>query len=1053
MKSIKSANNGRPGILKGVSTLDVKNMRVVLLFLAIIAFSNSIYAGHSILDRVDPTFDPQVQTNSYGWKWVNNIQVLPDGKFLAYGGFNTYNGVPVGKLVRLNADGSLDPTFNNQTVTASSTGDSNARIILQPDGKILLKGGGLVAGGREPRTLIRLNADGTFDPGFDLPPANLVGVAFIDSLGRYLIGGNLTTPQGPRRILRLNNDGSIDSSFNFIPAAGDNVQNIALQGGRLIVASDNDNNRRIYRLNENGSEDPSFTPLTGIQLYLTAVQPDNKILYQQNTTLLRLNENGGSDGTFQSQTLLRVINDTFLKFTSDSKIVIVNQQFINSAQISRFLPNGAVDPSFPQYTQPWFASLTIQSDDSIVIGDAGDMGGFNGFHTNHFVRLTSGGVLDPTFNSGGDGFQTILPGVIQAIETYPDGKVLLAGKFDLINNIARSRIARLNADSTVDTSFQVNTTSGSGNYFSIIRDIYQIRAQADGKIVLTGFFDYVLNGEAKKNFVRLNSDGSIDATFNLIPSIPDWSQILIGGQNRFATYSDGKLMVGTSKSTNGGLLGPLKLMADGARDTSFNPTLNSTATSMYIDDLAIQPDGKIVASGTYENNSNNNFKSFVARFNTDGSLDPAFPYTEEPGRLYSRLALLPSGKILISKYALGGGSAKIRRLNSNGSVDNSFNSVSLSDSTAKLNSLLVLPNGKIFAGGKFTITINGEPARNLLQLDEDGSFASTIYALNDEVLCLATDSDGRVLVGGGFTVIGANGDGETRSYVARLTDSRTPFDFDGDGRTDIGVFRPLEGYWYLDHSTAGLSIFHWGLGTDRLAPADYDGDGKADVGIYRDGQWWYFNSGTETVALTYWGSADDIPMPSDFDGDGKADFVFFQPTTGMWYRLSSTGVISNIQFGLPGDIPLIADFDGDGKADPTIFRPTDGVIWYMSSVNGWFYAHPWGQPGDIPVLGDYDGDGKTDAAVFRGGLWRIFNSRDSSVTIVEWGYADDRPTPGDYDGDGKTDFAIYRPSNGMWFAMRSTNGFFSQQFGLLGDKAVPNAFLPEATSDRPVKEK
>jgi hypothetical protein len=75
------------------------------------------------------------------------------------------------------------------------------------------------------------------------------------------------------------------------------------------------------------------------------------------------------------------------------------------------------------------------------------------------------------------------------------------------------------------------------------------------------------------------------------------------------------------------------------------------------------------------------------------------------------------------------------------------------------------------------------------------------------------------------------------------------------------------------------------------------------------------------------------------------------------------------------------------------------------------------------------------------------------VTVYQWGYADDRPTPGDYDGDGKTDIAIYRASNGMWFAMRSASGFFSQQFGLSGDKAVPNTFLPEATSDRPVKEK
>ncbi len=928
-----------------------------------------------------------------------------------------------------------------------------AKILVQPDGKIVLKCVGLVAGGQGPKHLLRLNADGTFDSTFDftlIGSSNFVNNIEMDSLGRLLLMGNgFTTPQGSRLIIRLNDNGSVDSSFNFNPPAGSAVQNIAAQGSRLIVGGNISSVPQIYRLNDDGSTDASFTPLIG-STQLLAVQPGNKILYRNSTNLLLLNENGGNDNTFQSPSIPQN-GQQRIKFAGDGKIVISFSIFLNSAQFSRLMPNGAADPSFSEYTQLWPACFTIAPDNSIVLGDANSMSGTSGA-INNFVRLTPGGVVDPTFNSGGNGFQTMLPGVIQAIETYSDGKILLGGKFDLINETARYRIARLNADSTVDASFQVNT-SGTGNYFSIIRDIYLIRAQADGKIVLTGFFDYVLNGETKKNFVRLNSDGSIDPTFNLIPPIPDWSQILIGGQNRFQIYSDGKLMVGTSRSTNGGRLGPVKLTAGGAIDTSFTTTLNSAATSMYIDDVLIQPDGKIIASGTYENNSNGIFKSFVARFNTDGSLDPAFPYTEEPNRLYSKLVLLPSGKILISKYAIGGGSAKIRRLNSNGSVDNSFNPVSLSDSTAKINSLLVLPNGKIFAGGKFTLTINGQPARNLLQLDEDGSFNSTIYNLNDEVLCLAADSEGRVLVGGGFTVIGANGGGATRSFVARLTDSRTPFDFDGDGRTDVGIFRPLEGNWYLDRSNAGLSIFHWGLDTDRLALADYDGDGKTDLGIYRDGQWWYFNSGNQTIALEYWGTAGDIPIPSDFDGDGKADFVYFQPTTGAWFRKGSTGTISNVQFGLPGDIPLIADFDGDGKADPTIFRPTDGVIWYMSSMNGLFYAHPWGQPGDIPVLGDYDGDGKTDAAVFRDGYWRIFNSRDSSVTVYEWGYADDRPTPGDYDGDGKTDVAIYRPSNGMWFAMRSASGFFSQQFGLADDKAVPNAFLPEATSDRPTKEK
>src|SRR6185436_11873511 len=206
---------------------------------------------------------------------------------------------------------------------------------------------------------------------------------------------------------------------------------------------------------------------------------------------------------------------------------------------------------------------TIQADEGIVIGDGLP---FQPSGANNFVRLTPGGTPDPTFNQGGTGFQNVQPGIIQAIETYPDGRVLLAGKFDVINSVPRIRLARLNADSTVDATFQVNTTSGTGDYFSNLREVYQVRAQSDGKIVVSGWFDYVLGGVTKQNIVRLNSNGSIDGTFNLTHPIPDYSQILLAGQNRFAIYSDGKLMVGNSKSGSVQVPGPIKLTEGGARD-------------------------------------------------------------------------------------------------------------------------------------------------------------------------------------------------------------------------------------------------------------------------------------------------------------------------------------------------------------------------------------------------------------------------------------------------------------------------------------------------------
>ncbi len=257
MRIMKSANNGRTSVLKGVSTLDSKYIKIVLLFLVIIVSGGPIYAGHSILDRVDPAFDPEIVANLYGIKIVNQLQALPDGKILAYGLFNSYNRVPTGNFVRLNADGSLDTSFNNQTITSPSNCD-NGGILRQPDGKIIVACPDMTVNGQGPKNLVRLNADGTLDTSFNYTFSNTVQEITMDSLGRILLNGLFPTPQGNRWVIRLNGDGSLDNSFNFTIGNGANAGLIQAQGTRLIAGS---GNARIFRINENGSEDTSFTPL------------------------------------------------------------------------------------------------------------------------------------------------------------------------------------------------------------------------------------------------------------------------------------------------------------------------------------------------------------------------------------------------------------------------------------------------------------------------------------------------------------------------------------------------------------------------------------------------------------------------------------------------------------------------------------------------------------------------------------------------------------------------------------------------------------------------
>ena len=268
-------------------------------------------------------------------------------------------------------------------------------------------------------------------------------------------------------------------------------------------------------------------------------------------------------------------------------------------------------------------------------------------------------------------------------------------------------------------------------------------------------------------------------------------------------------------------------------------------------------------------------------------------------------------------------------------------------------------------------------------------------------------------------------------------------DFDGDGRTDLSVFRPSEGNWYLNRSTAGFAAVNWGLATDIAAPGDFDGDGKTDVAIFRpsSGQWWVLRSTAGLMALSF-GSSGDIPVVGDYNGDGKADVSVYRPSTNVWYTLlTGSGAIVITPFGIPNDIPVRGDYNNDGSTDLAIFRPASGQWWIaMSGGGGALTAATFGVSGDKPVPADYDGDNKDDLAVYRTGTWYIFRSSNGNVDVVNFGNSTDVPVPGDYDGDGRDDQAIYR--DGIWWLNRSTAGVTALSFGLPSDVAIPAKYIP-----------
>jgi uncharacterized delta-60 repeat protein len=672
------------------------------------------------------------------------------------------------------------------------------------------------------------------------------------------------------------------------------------------------------------------------------------------------------------------------------------------------------------------------------------------------------GDFDPTFGVNGQAIFTFPnTGSARNLAFQADGKIVLASSsFNSSNQ--DFAVLRLNSNGTIDNSFGTDGKVVIPFDNLSNEEAVAVAVQSDGKILVTGYVEF---GSPGYDFgvARLNSDGSLDSSFGNGGKV----KIPVSNSNDFpsdmALQSDGKIIIvgkGFNQPNSDAAL--IRLNSDGTLDTSFNgngkivtPIVGGTINEEVFA-VAIQPDGKIVAAG------HNGADFAVLRFNPNGSFDTTFDSdgiaTTSIGSQRdeaSSVALQSDGKIVLGGFANSGSfnQAAIVRYNPDGSLDTTFDGDGKTTidiepfSSEDFKSVLVQSDGKIIG------VAVGSGKYNLVRYNPNGSLDSTFGTNGVKTATVGNGQNGpnkgALQADGKLVVSGSNSTGGVAvvRFLTANAAAKTMFDYDGDGKADISVFRPSADSWYLSQSSNNAFVgIGFGVSTDAIVPADFDGDGKTDIAVFRPsaGAWYRLNSSNGSFSAVQFGSAADVPVPADFDGDGRADVAVYRQSAGAWYRLnSSNGQFVGIQFGIAEDKPALGDFDGDGKDDVSVFRPSSSSWYRLNSSDNQFVATQFGAAEDRLVPADYDGDGKTDIAVFRpsNGSWYRLNSSNGQFIGAQFGISEDKPVPADYDGDGKTDLAVFRPSSGSWYLLRSTQGFTGLQFGAGEDVPTPNAFI------------